>query len=740
MKNHRLLETVVAGGMALALAAPAFANSESSEATTSAVDSVANDAVPETQRASGLEDIIVTAQRSEARLQDVPIAVTAITATALANKGITSTLALEVSTPGLQVSRQSQALSPYIRGIGTQYASIPGLEAPVALYVDGVYYPNNAGNVLSFNSIQRVEVLKGPQGTLFGRNSTGGLISVTTRDPSVDTMVEGKLSYGNYDTVEGSLYATTGVGNVAMDIAVDGVHQGNGFGRNVTTGKDIERQRSISVRSKLRWEASDSDVLTAAFDWTKDRSDMGLAMTGAPGSILLDGLPGERPNYSRGERYDPALDLTAWTASLRYEHSFDWGTLTSTTAYRDEKDVYDWDVDGTPFPILPVISGNYSRSFQQEFLFTGKADRFNWTAGVFIFDAQQGNNVFIYSDVIPEANRNLQGEQNTRSYSAFAQATYELTSRTNITGGFRYTIDRRNLNGTVTALAGNPVSAGTVLETELTDNKKTFKNPSWRLTIDHKLTEDVMVYGRYDRGFKSGVYNVSVIGAPAINPEKLDAFEIGLKSELFDHLLRFNAAAFHYKYSGIQLGTVDGSGTSQVINAAAAKLKGFEVEAVLAPRVDFGHLEFNAGVSVLDAHYKSFPDGPFNTPNPAGGNTQSSADLSGNRLPHAPKFTLTLGADFSVPIGAGTFGASANYYYNDGFYWEPDQSFVEPSYDVINAQIYYAFGAEEQFRIRAFGRNLGNTHYGIAGFASAVGNMYSYAAPRTYGVGFNFKF
>lgn len=684
---------------------------------------------------SGLEEIVVTAQRTEARMQDVPVAITAFSSASLVEKGISNSQGLQIATPGLQMVQNGLASSPYLRGVGAESASIGGVEAPVAIYVDGIYYPENAANIFSFNNVARVEVLKGPQGTLFGRNSTGGLISITTRDPQVSPSAEGSLSYGNYDTVEGNAYITGGSGNVAADLAVYGIHN-NGYGENLIDGRPNAVERTISARSKILWTPSDEDRFTFMADYTKDNGTLGLGQRSAVGSILFDGQTTPGGPYDLNSDVSPRKSIKTYTIAMKYSHEFDWGTFSSLSAYRNSDIHYIWDVDGTPIPILPVDVKLKSTSFQEELLFTGKAGKLKWTAGVFIYDAKADEDLNIFPSAIPTANYNLPAVQNTRSYAAFAQGTYEVLPDTNFTAGFRYTIDERQIAGNLFALPGNPAPAGTLLQSLI--DKKTFKSPSWRLSVDHKFTPDILAYVSYDRGFKSGTFNVGALNQPAVDPEKLDSIEVGFKSDLFDRLLRFNVAAFHYKYSGIQLGSTDNQGNALILNAASAKVDGMEIETTLAPRLEFGRLQLNAGLALLNGRYSDFPNGPLNTPLPTGGNVQSFGDLSGNRMTHAPKWTLTLGGTFAVPVAGGELSMSGTYFHSAPYYWDSENRFQQKGFDLVNGQVAYKF-ADDRYSVFVYGKNLTNTHY-YANVLFGAGDGSSYAPPRRYGAGFTFKF
>jgi len=513
--------------------------------------SVAQDAT-KMDGASGLEEIVVTAQRRTEKLQDVPISVSALTATTLANAGVGTTEALLQVVPSLNVTRTASGSVPFIRGVGTQDTTI-GNESGVATYVDGVYYMAQTGTIFSFNNVERVEVLKGPQGTLFGRNATGGLINVITRDPSATESIEGRVGYGNYKTLQGSLYATGGGDTLAADIAAYHVKQDEGFGRNLVSGDDINLRDETSVRSKVLWRPADSAKLTASADWSQIKTDFGLNRNAYPGATLAGGVklgntsPYDSPSNFRS--YVP--DYYHWGASLRFEQELDWAQLTITSAYRDFKFTWNYDQDATPARLADIIVNNKNTSLQNEVLLVGSVDRLDWTAGLFALNATSKLDPLSVRSIGPSSNFDLYSKQKLDSYAAFTQGTYALTDTTKVTAGVRYTQDERDLTGRNIAGPGNAAGAGAVLRVNA--NNATFSKVTWRASLDHKFTDDVLGYVSYSRGFKSGLFNQSSQAGDPIRPETIDAVEVGSKSEMLNGTLRLNAAAFYYEVKDLQV-------------------------------------------------------------------------------------------------------------------------------------------------------------------------------------------
>jgi iron complex outermembrane receptor protein len=329
--------------------------------------------------------------------------------------------------------------------------------------------------------------------------------------------------------------------------------------------------------------------------------------------------------------------------------------------------------------------------------------------------------------------------QQTTSLAAFAQVTVPLTSQLQLTGGLRYTYDRREISGyevTATGVTRNQV-----------DNHDSWSEPTWRVALDYHPTDDVLLYASYNRGFKSGIYSPFSPNLPAVEPEILDAYEVGVKTQWLDRRLRLNVAGFYYRYDNIQL-IVRSEGVNQLFNAAEAEIKGVDVEILAAP---IRNLTLRAGLTALDPEYQNFPNAPANFPSPAtcgpppvlspgprtGGNTSCEIDASGNRMILAPDLTFNVGANLAIPTPLGELGIDVNYYYNSGFYWEPDNRVKQPSYGLLGAQV--SLQLSDQLTVRVWGRNLTDVQY-PAQFSSSQGDFQTAAAPRTLGFAFDIHF
>lgn len=670
-----------------------------------------------------VEEIIVTAQRREESIQRVPIAITAISAARIEAAGIKTADDLQLLAPSLNVSRNSNGLIPFLRGVGT-FSSSPGQEASVSLYVDGVYVPQPTGTLLAFTSIERIEVLKGPQGTLFGRNSSGGLINVTTRTPREDVL-DMSLTYGNYGTAEGRLYAATALSDsLAADIAVYGMDRDGGFGRNLFNGDKTGRHREIGVRSKWVWTLADNMKLNLAADYSDLRSDGGVARRVAEGRKARSGYAQPDGYYDISSNLPPFIWTKSWGLSGDFRLDMGGAEFVSITGYRRVKSHYLLDTDATPTLASEVDVRDFSSSLSQELqVRSAPESRINWIGGLYYFRYVNGYDPFITlaPNAAPRVDRT---RQRLESYSAFAQVDLPLGERTTVTGGARYTHDNRTFRSTSTSASRTiaPVAVS-------------FREWSWRAAVNHRLTDSIMAYASASRGFKAGLFDPVTPTNVPVKPEVNRAYEAGLKSELFDRRLRLNLALFHYDLSNVQISAQFGA-VAQLQNAAKVKVDGAELEgsAVLAKG-----LSADFAVSLLNSRFVDFPNSLILVPAANGnGNVSSVGSVAGNKTSRAPRFSSSLSLVYSTQIGDYGLRLAATGYHQSKFYWQPDNRVIQPAYDLVNGDVRLTLPGG-RWQLIAYGRNLLGEKYAVTYNPSALGDIYSPAAPRTYGFGFGLK-
>lgn len=779
---------------------------------------------------TGLADIVVTAQKSAQNVQDIPLSVTAVSGEALQSKGITTVQELNRVDPALQIGHATGTVTTFIRGIGNPVTTA-GNEASVPVYIDDVYFVRASVPFFDLASIERVEVLKGPQGTLFGRNASGGVISIYTKDPSLTSPeLEAHLGYGNYETMDAKLYASMPIGeNLAANISVSYHNQDEGWGKNKRLvdpfdtslgykpgGEDYWKGHSISLRGKILWEPTDTTKVKLIGYYQNSWSQIGIYSRPFPGTE--GGTPdpahngfGNSGNFPVPSQVLPELgfyDVALGDTQKQYDKSEGYGfsgridqeigfaDLVSITAYRKNDELYHSAGNYSPYDWTRYDLNIVDKQFSQEFQIKSRSSsKVNWIAGLYYLNADGGFNPTSITG--PGMNSlliesiNIFGIQKVKSYAGFGQLTYPVTDMTNITLGARYTIDKITGRGsqqiqfipalgtllqTVPAVAQGFGLPGTVdaataaqvvaLAQAPTDTvpggspaRKTFKKFTYKASVDHKFSEDVMAYATYSRGYKAGTFNTLPLDTNTpLNPEVIDAYELGFKTELFDRKVRLNAALFWNDISNPQV-QAQRNGLVFLENAGSARTKGAEFDLTVAAAQG---LTLRLAGTYLDAKFRDFQAAPAyatyaqcqapTSPDmaagcaavpPAPGNLNVyRTDASGHHMPYASKFKASASIDYEHQFDAGNAAFNLTGNYASKFNWDADNTIKEPSHVLLDGSIAFTPAAAEHLTLRFWMKNITGEKYNINYYAQASGSAYSSApgAPRTYGGELIFKF
>ena len=623
-----------------------------------------------------LEEVVVTAQRREENLQKVPITVTAIRGDVLGRAGVSNTQQLALLIPGLLGNTSSGAIIPVLRGIGVTSAQ-PGNDAPVANYIDGVFSPMNFQNTESLNNVERVEVLNGPQGTLFGRNASAGVVQVITKDPSPNTAADMAIGYGNYNTISGSFYGTTALAEtLSANLAVVSSDQRDGFGRATTVNRDIFKVRATSAQAKVRWDASPDTSLIASLLW-QERKDNNSAIAILPGTI--GGVNGVRYQsngfYNTLDDTYPYNNATKYMGYLKARHEASFFDVVNIAAYQYAKVKNVQDFDATPVPYLAWNLAPTEKTFTEELQILSKPDSpITWIVGAYYLHDTAHENQLQWGTLLGSASATSQvlADLETNSGAAYGQATIPFADkRANLTLGLRYTRDERQIVGT-SYRNGAPVSQG--------DQKAHWPKVTYRLALDYSVTDEVLAYASYNRGFKSGTFTINSPTVPPVKPEVLDAYEVGFKAQLLDQRLRLNSAAFYYDYKNSQQRTRVGTSTF-LRNAASATLYGLDVSFAAAVTET---LSVNGGFELLHSEYSQFPNAITFVPNPGFTNTSVVRDVAGKDLVQAPPFSATLGGRYRAPLAGGEIAFGLNGKYTSHYYWEPSNRLKQKPTFILN--------------------------------------------------------
>lgn len=709
------------------------------------VASAADDA---SDNQNALQEITITAQRRAQSSQDVPIAVTAFSTEELKAIGATSTGDLPQMVPGLQLAPTAASTPIFLRGVGNDNNSNVG--SAVLIFIDGVYYPYQQGD-LPFSNVESVEVDKGPQGTLFGRNATGGVIQITTQAPQFTPSGNVEVGYGNFDTLTGSLYATTGVTkNLAGSIAAYYEKQNDGWGTNLANGMPVFTNKDAALRNEWLYRFSPDTKARISFDYLSSDGTAGtdiLAAVGYP--FLYNEVTGTKFNipgqYNVDANYQPEWEARQMSGSVRLDTRIGDLRGVSITSWHSQNVSLFIDYDGTPIPFLNLYRLDKRNAETQEFqLLSPDGSRVTWVAGLFFYnDTGQmepfqfgglgGNIVF---GAPPGEPFQIYADDRLTSYAGYGQATFPIVKDTNLTLGARYTIDQRYITG------ANYAGPGQLVPGSAASESQAFRKPTFRAVLDHHFTPDFMGYASYNRGFNSGYFNqVATSGFapknnPAVNPEIMDAYEVGAKTEWFEHRLRLNVSGFWYNYKNLQQQVYEGEALV-TINAAAARIRGVDLDIEARP---LAALTVGAGLEYLNGKFESYPGAPIYSLAPSGALISVSGDAAGETIPYAPDVSGNVRAAYTIPSAIGDFDTAANVAYTAAWYADPSNVISEPAHTLLNASETWTSSGGSNY-VTLWGKNLTNRRYdvgiNILAPVAAAGNP---GAPRTYGIKIGHRF
>jgi iron complex outermembrane recepter protein len=702
--------------------------------------------IPSLTRADGpmptdqasLAEIVVTAQRREERLKDVPISITAVTGAQLEQAGVANTTDLQQITPGLLFANAGAFAEPTIRGIGTAVTS-GGSDANVAIYVDGVYMPSQESNVFEFSDIQRIEVLKGPQGTLYGRNATGGAINITTLAPSFDPHGDLSASYGSFNetTVKGFLSGPIVADKLA--VSVSAIHDDDdGYVKNNYDNGHLGSLREDAGRIKALWTPTDKLGFTLSVDVADISNLQGYSLKPLGGNTAIAGAAIPINPYQVSLNDTPVDHTRSYGASLTGTYDFDMFRLSEITAYRSTDVSILTDLDRTAQASQYASFGSRQRTFTQEIDLNSTADGpLRWVGGA-----------YFYHDRANEDNLNVSGfhlfntaQVGSRSGALFGQIDYKVLPQLVFTAGLRYSVERRDFfisqtEGYEAVEGGAPTLTAS----------KTWSAATPRVALRYDLTEDSNIYASYSEGFKSGTYNTTTFSGTPVNPEKVHAYETGFKFARGP--LSLDAAAFYYDYTNLQVQVITpATGLTTLENAASAEIYGAEVQ--FQGQVD-QHFRLNAGVAWTHSRYVSFPNAvvfvpqataaqcPTN-PNRPCGNAQAAADVSGREMIRTPELTANIGISYSQSFPKGRLNAALNEYVSSQYFWDASNRLKQPAYQILNAELGWS-PAGSNWTLSVWSKNLANALYEYYVTDSATGDDVSYAPPRQIGVKLNYKF
>lgn len=744
------------------------------------------------QQGGTLEEIVVTARKREESLQETPIAVSAFSANDMEQRNLSNLMEVGNFTPNVSISATTRgaggpSANVYIRGVGQDdflFTTDPG----VGIYIDGVYHPRTIGGVMDLLDLERVEVLRGPQGTLFGKNTIGGAINVVSAKPAEEFGGSAQISLGN----QGRIHAR---GMVDLPIAEGSLYskgafsykQRDGYGDrfDFTTGakvdEDLGDEEQIAFRGALRWLASEDVTVDFSADYTEyDQNSLPTvlvaadpaggvpiqlwnALIGGPAGTPFDGrylIPDNvEDSFGTGPN---KVDFEGWGVNATIEWELDWVTLKSITAYREFEARFGRDGDGSPLDIVATDNRQDQDQFSQELQAYGSAfdDRLNWQAGIFYFEefGRDQNQVVLASglfnalEAIPgqltgapcaapflapgcpgnpinpalDLNFNIFNEIDITSVAVFSQGTFEVTDKLSVTAGLRYTYESKDY----TLEHSRPASGTFIVPLTLVEDSWNEMTPMGN--IQYQWTDDFMTYFTVSKGFKSGGFNgrptVLSAAVDTFDPEKVTSFELGLKSEWLDSRLRFNAAIFRMDYSDLQVNVVSFQPSTGTLVLRTDNIGDADVEGVELEMqfvpAEGWELGWNLG-------YLNFEITELDP---------SITDITvENENVRTPEWTTSAYAQYSWPWqGYGEFSARVDWAFED----ESESDITNTpqlrrrAHSIINARLSFQM-PQNGWEVTLFGSNLGDTRYienGISALNSFGTIEAVYNRPREYGV------
>jgi iron complex outermembrane recepter protein len=718
-----------------------------------------------------ISEVVVTARKREENLQNTPIAISAYSAADIESRALDNLSQIAASTPSLAIAPAPQSGNPgassvFLRGVGQLDFTLftdPG----VGIYLDGVYIARSIGSMLDFVDIQRIEVLRGPQGTLFGRNTIGGAVNVISAPPSHELGGSAILTTGKFDRIQFQGNVSIPLSDTFLTKFSGFVQKRDGYVERVQTGQDVGNDNALAGRAQFLWDASSNFTVQLSVDATRRHEHPGaLVLLQASGfgfsaagqrfttphanpptafNQRLGGVCATNPDsstacwgaaqvtgdpFKTNDTFGNANDLDIWGTNLTLDWNLGPLAVKSITAYRDLRSNSVRDTDHSPFSFLSLTFDDTQNQLSEELQFTGSAfqNRLKMLFGLYYFKEHGTESYDSLNAVTFDGVANINAT-NT-NYAAFTENTFDITNRLHLTAGLRWTHEEKqfqvfypvtqDFNGPA------PPSLGSLIVGDDTLKKRTFEKATPRYTFSADVTDDVMAYATYSEGFKSGGYNgryTAPVPAPIpFNPEFIKQYEVGLKYQ--GHRVRFNLAAFHSKYTDIQISyRPDPTQVLTVIgNAAEGRIDGVEAEFSLVP---VHNLRIEGGLSYLDAKYTHLDGGlapagvTLNTP------FVNTPEVSGN-----------LSVSYNFALGAsGSVMPRIDYSYRTKVALDNTNSLFlrQPAVGLLSASVGW-MSADELWRVALGGTNLSDERYLVTGAFNGAGGLAEglYGRPREW--------
>jgi iron complex outermembrane receptor protein len=696
-----------------------------------------------------LEEIIVTAQRRVEALQNVPISITVASGKDLEKAGIRRMDEIGMVTPGVQIGRVGIFTQPAIRGITSQLAGTQ-TENNVAVYVDGMYIPSGRGLNMDLVNIAQISALKGPQGTLFGRNATGGAIMVQTLDPSMTDFVgHVAVSYSRYNDTQLQGYFSVPLGDKFAWNVAGSYRRSNNYIKN-SNGQNTAELRNYSVSTKLRWEPTDNLTISLKGETFRNTDGRALAFTMENYTLIPAATMDRRDNHtSSGYPVHDYVYQHTYMGKIEWDLGF--AKLASLTSYQLERGNLQYDLDGSPVNAFNLYTKDRQRTVQEDINLTSMTPgRLQYTVGFYYFNGKADTPTNYQGAVLARVQSSF---QNTKAWAGYVDVTYEVVPQLFLNAGLRYSHESR----ATTVLAG---AAQTVAVPSATNTgKASFNRATPRAVVRYQLDPSSNIYASYSRGFRSGF----VTASPPYNyvaPEKIDAFEVGYKTAR--DRFSFNAAAYYYDYKNLQVSStqiINGVNATVTANAASAEIYGAEAQVISRVTDEFN---VNAGLAYTHARYKSYPNAGLSVLNAAGTSNVSTCpnaapppatvpctqNWSGRQISRSPDWTANLGIDYTVTGSVGELVLSGVLSYTSSYSTVKGDLFPGTTrfrygtgaYALLNLQAAFTPANLQNFTLTVGATNVTDRRYNFYYSGNAFGDYHVLGQPATWTVRADYRF
>lgn len=703
-----------------------------------------------------LEEVVVTATKRSVALQDLAGSANVLGADKLGPGGIQEVRDMQVDIPNLSLGDQFGFARVFMRGIGMTSIDIGG-EGAVAFLQDGAIIPRPAAQLMGMFDLDQVEVLRGPQGTLYGRGATAGAINMVTAKPGKELGGYLSVTAGNYSLAQFKGAIDVPMGDAFSMRLAGSLDSRDGYGNNIFTGSDINDRDASAYRATFVYDAGGPLTATlSAQYYEEDDNNYAFSYFGqSEGSSIpvpfgVPILGGNTVDMVGGGFYDinsdqePINDRDGQLINLTIDYAFNdhWSLKSITSSQSMDRFLRD-DLDSTDANLFG--QNNYteeSDSFGQELILNYSADRLDVLGGVMYFEEELYGEVRVpltnlcfllapdacgtpVGDFLNGGNYLQDGDVDIEAWGAYVEANYSISDKLSLIAGLRYNYEERD-------------GTGSFIFDAISLNVPTNQRESWndltpRITLQYSPNDNMLLYATYTEAFKSGVINTGST-SPPLDPETVDAFEVGLKGQNASGTLRYSVAAFFYDYQDMQISFVDETSTVSTVNAAEAENSGIELEVDGSLGNGFA---FDFYLTYLNAEYQEFFNGDY-------ANGFAITDLSGNTLPNAPESTAKLGLTWAGAVGGGTLTVRGEAYYQDDVYfteWNRKDAY-QKSYEQLNASVDYSWN--DQWLLSLWGRNLSDEEVMSNNIITAplydslrVGAV---LPPRTYGATVSYQF